>query len=72
MAGGKIALFVGVSSVGIGLSVGSFLGMYSGYIGGKRDEVIMRIVDAFMLFPGILFALMMITAFGSGTLIVFL
>ncbi|MCF2626404.1 ABC transporter permease [Fusobacterium perfoetens] len=68
MAGGKIALFVGVSSVGIGLSVGSFLGMYSGYIGGKRDEVIMRIVDAFMSFPGILFALMMITAFGSGTL----
>lgn len=67
MDGGRIALFVGVSSIFIGLSAGGFLGMYSGYIGGKIDEVIMRIIDALMSFPGILFALMMITAFGSGT-----
>lgn len=68
MEGGKIALFVGTTSIFIGLSVGTFLGMYSGYIGGKIDEIIMRIIDALMSFPGILFALMMITAFGSGTI----
>ncbi len=67
MEGGKIALYVGVSSIGIGLSVGSILGMYSGYSGGYVDEIVMRIIDAFMSFPGILFALMMITVFGSGT-----
>lgn len=67
MEGGRIALCVGISSIGIGLSVGSILGMYSGYSGGYIDEIIMRIIDAFMSFPGILFALMMITAFGSGT-----
>lgn len=67
MEGGQIALLVGISSICIGLSVGSILGMYSGYSGGYVDEVIMRIIDAFMSFPGILFALMMITAFGSGT-----
>ncbi len=67
MEGGRIALFVGASSIFIGLTAGSFLGMYSGYMGGKTDEVVMRIIDALMSFPGILFALMMITAFGSGT-----
>lgn len=67
MEGGRIALFVGFSSIGIGLFVGGILGMYSGYIGGYVDEIIMRIIDAFMSFPGILFALMMITAFGPGT-----
>ncbi len=67
MEGGKIALYVGVSSISIGLIIGSILGMYSGFKGGYVDEVTMRFIDAFMSFPGILFALMIITAFGSGT-----
>ena len=67
MEGGKIAILVGISSISIGVISGSFLGMYSGYIGGFVDEIIMRFVDAFMSFPGILFALMMVTAFGTGT-----
>lgn len=67
MDGGKIALFVGGSSILIGLILGCSLGMYSGYMGGYIDEIIMRIIDAFMSFPGILLALMMISAFGAGT-----
>ncbi|MDP0493768.1 MAG: ABC transporter permease [Fusobacterium sp. JB021] len=67
MEGGKIALYVGILSIFIGLLVGCSLGMYSGYMGGRIDEFIMRIIDAFMSFPGILLALMIITAFGAGT-----
>lgn len=66
MKGSQTAFLVGLISVGIGSSVGVFLGAISGYFGGKIDEIIMRIVDAMMAFPGILFALMFISVFGVG------
>ena len=52
-------------SFGIGL-VGTLLGACSGYFGGYVDEVIMKIVDAQMAFPGILLALMLMCIFGRG------
>ncbi|WP_281833324.1 ABC transporter permease [Propionigenium maris] len=66
MKGSQTAFLVGVISVSIGSSMGVFLGAVSGYFGGRTDEIIMRIIDAMMAFPGILFALMFISVFGVG------
>src|SRR5689334_6983189 len=45
VAGTRLTLFIGLLAVAISCSVGSLLGLLSGYFGGKIDSVIMRAVD---------------------------
>ena len=66
MVGTQTAFFVGTVSVGIGMILGVLIGGISGYFGGWVDEIIMRIIDALMAFPGIILALMLVAVFGSG------
>jgi len=55
--GGRYTLFIGVSSVLIGLVVGVPLGAISGYFGGWPDLIAQRIIDIVLSFPGFLLAL---------------
>lgn len=66
MGGTKTAFFVGSVAVSIGLFFGTIIGGIAGYIGGWLDEIIMRIIDALMAFPGIILALMLVAVFGPG------
>jgi peptide/nickel transport system permease protein len=58
--GSRVAVMVGAAVVGICSTVGITLGAISGYFGGWLDEVIMRITDMLMAFPGILLAILLI------------
>lgn len=66
MKGTQTAFFVGTVAVGIGVILGTLIGGVAGYIGGWVDEIIMRIMDALMAFPGIILALMLVAVFGPG------
>ena len=66
MKGIQVSFGIGVVVVVAGGLVGTLLGACSGYFGGYVDEVIMKIVDAQMAFPGILLALMLMCIFGRG------
>lgn len=66
MIGSQTAFFVGLVAVSIGLIFGVIIGAVAGYFGGWTDDIIMRIMDAMMAFPGILFALMFVSIFGVG------
>jgi len=66
MIGSQTAFFVGLVAVSIGLLFGVVIGAVAGYFGGWIDVFIMRIMDAMMAFPGILFALMFVSIFGVG------
>lgn len=66
MSGTRTAFFVGAVAVSIGLFFGTLIGGIAGYVGGWIDEVIMRIMDALMAFPGIILALMLVAVFGPG------
>ena len=66
MKGIQVSFGIGVVVVAAGGLVGTLLGACSGYFGGYVDEVIMKIVDAQMAFPGILLALMLMCIFGRG------
>lgn len=57
-------------AVFLGLSVGTAMGVTSGYYGGWADEIIMRIIDALMAFPAILLYLVIIATFGPSAVIV--
>ncbi|MBZ9719918.1 ABC transporter permease [Mesorhizobium sp. AD1-1] len=65
VAGGRIALFVSFLGVSISLVVGTVLGIIAGYIGGRTDEVIMRIVDAMMAIPDLILIAILTLALGK-------
>ncbi|MFO8061163.1 MAG: ABC transporter permease [Bacillota bacterium] len=64
--GGRISLQVGLIAVGIAAVMGTTLGLVAGYLGGWLDNVIMRVMDILLAFPGILLALVIIAVLGSG------
>ncbi|MBC7099054.1 ABC transporter permease [Candidatus Bipolaricaulota bacterium] len=64
--GARISLMVGFISVGIGLGIGVPLGLAAGYGGRWWDDVIMRIIDIMMAFPGVLLALVVVAILGPG------
>jgi peptide/nickel transport system permease protein len=62
--GGSLSLQVGLVAVAIGASVGVTLGAVAGYRGGWIDEIIGRIIDIKLAFPGILLALAVVAVLG--------
>jgi len=70
--GTQTSLGVGLSVTVICAVVGGLIGLSSGYFGGRADELIMRIMDVLMAFPGILFALLILSMLGSSILNVIL
>ena len=66
--GARISFFVGLAAVGLGGGAGTLLGLIAGYLGGRVDEVIMRLADIQLAYPFILFAIMVLTILGEGVL----
>ena len=64
--GARISLPIAMMVVGITFAIGVTTGAISGYLGGIADEIIMRIVDVFLTFPGLILALGIIAALGPG------
>ena len=64
--GSRISLLVGVSTVGVSISVGLLIGSISGYFGGWSDQVLMRSGDILLAFPGILLAIAFTALLGPG------
>ncbi|HKL13053.1 MAG TPA: ABC transporter permease [Halanaerobiales bacterium] len=63
--GSRISLIVGLSSVLFGLLIGVTLGLIAGYY-SKLDNIIMRLIDIMLSFPGVLLALAIIAMLGPG------
>ena len=66
MEGTRVSFLVGALTVVFGLLVGGAVGAVAGYYGGKIDEVIMKLIDTQMAFPGVLLASMLIAVFGNS------
>lgn len=64
--GARVSLVIQFWAVMISLAVGTFLGSASGYFGGKVDEIVMRLMDVMMAFPGILLALAIVAILGPS------
>ena len=64
--GARISLSVGLLSVGIGVTAGTLIGIFSAYAGGTVDLVVQRLVDALMAFPPIILALGLMAALGAS------
>lgn len=64
--GGRIAFIVAFVAASVACLVGSALGLVAGYFGGWPDRIVSRIVDIWMAFPPVLFAILLIAVFGTG------
>lgn len=64
--GGQLSLQVGLISVAIACTIGTFLGIIAGYLGGWADALIMRAMDVLLAFPGILLALAIVAVLGRS------
>ncbi|MBZ9678132.1 ABC transporter permease [Mesorhizobium sp. ES1-1] len=64
--GGRIAFIVAFAAASTACLVGSALGLVAGYFGGWADRVISRIVDVWMAFPPVLFAILLVAVLGTG------
>lgn len=65
--GGRVSLLIGIFGAFGGLVLGVLLGALSGYVGGWVDQVVMRVVDIMMSFPGVLLAILIASVLsGSG------
>ena len=65
LQGGRISLAVGVISTIVSLVVGVSYGAIAGYLGGKIDNVMMRIVDIIYAIPYILIVIVLLSVFGG-------
>ena len=66
--GGRVSLIVALIAVVISLVIGAVLGAVAGYFGGMYDTVIMRVIDIIMSIPGLLLAVAISAALGTGLL----
>jgi peptide/nickel transport system permease protein len=62
----RVSLYVGVVSGAIALTLGAVLGVLAAYLGGRFEQVLMRIVDIQLGFPAILVALILLAVLGKG------
>ncbi len=66
MSGARISLGVGLTVVIVSALVGTFFGSLAGYVGGVTDDVISRIIDILLAFPGILLAIALVAVLGPS------
>lgn len=64
--GGRISLLMGIIPVLVAFVAGTSIGLFAGYIGGKVNMVIMRVLDVFYAFPSVLLAVAISGAMGPG------
>ncbi len=64
--GGRTSLPAGLGVVAIALGVGAPLGLLAGYVGHLTDDLIMRLMDCLLAFPGILLAIGIVAILGPG------
>jgi oligopeptide transport system permease protein len=70
--GGRVSLMVGLVATGVALVIGVIYGAVSGYLGGKVDMVMMRIVDIIYALPFTIFVILLMVFFGRDIRLLFL
>ncbi|HIA46641.1 MAG TPA: ABC transporter permease subunit [Candidatus Hydrogenedentes bacterium] len=70
--GGRISLMVGFAATAVSLLVGVIYGATAGFLGGRIDTVMMRIVDILYALPFTIFVIVLMVFFGRNIILLFL
>lgn len=71
MIGGRISIMVGLIATFVALVIGVTYGAVAGYLGGKTDAVMMRIVDILYALPFTIFVILLMVFFGRNIFLLF-
>ena len=71
MWGGRVSLTVGFIATAVALAIGVVWGAVAGYIGGRVDMVMMRLVDILYALPFMIFIILLMVVFGRSMLLLF-
>src|SRR5436189_598236 len=66
LAGARISFLVGLTVVSVSAVVGTLFGAVAGYFGGTLDDVISRVIDTLLAFPGLLLAIAVVAVLGPS------
>jgi len=66
LAGARISFFVALVVVSVSAGIGTMLGAVAGYFGGVVDDVISRVTDTLLAFPGLLLAIALVAVLGPS------
>ena len=70
--GARVSLFVGVFSTVVALIIGTIYGTLSAYLGGRIDNLMMRVVDVVFALPDLLMIILITVLMGRGIVGVFI
>lgn len=70
--GGRISLMVGIAGALIAILVGVVYGAISGYIGGKTDIIMMRLLEILSALPFMFLVILLVTLFGQNIFLIFI
>jgi oligopeptide transport system permease protein len=69
--GGRISLMVGLVATAVSLTIGVLYGATAGYLGGRIDSVMMRLVDVLYSLPFMFFVILLMVFFGRNIVLIF-
>jgi len=69
--GGRISLLVGIVATAVSLLIGISYGAVAGYLGGRVDQVMMRIVDILYALPFMFLVILLMVFFGRNIVLIF-
>src|SRR5207302_2462047 len=64
--GARVSLLVGVTGTAVAGGIGLLLGIIAGYVGGWVDQVVMRVTDAWLALPFLMFAIFLAELMGAS------
>ncbi|WP_150526356.1 ABC transporter permease subunit [Roseibium sediminis] len=69
---GRVSLTIGLLATAVAISIGVLYGATSGYLGGRVDQMMMRVVDILYSLPFIFFVIMLVVFFGRNFVLMFI
>ncbi|PVB59758.1 ABC transporter permease subunit [Labrenzia sp. 011] len=69
---GRVSLTIGLLATLVAISIGVLYGATSGYLGGRTDQMMMRVVDILYSLPFIFFVIMLVVFFGRNFILMFI
>lgn len=69
---GRVSLTIGLLATIVAISIGVLYGATSGYLGGRTDQMMMRVVDVLYSLPFIFFVIMLVVFFGRNFVLMFI
>jgi peptide/nickel transport system permease protein len=64
--GARLSVIIGITGAALATVISAFIGIVSGYLGGKVDLIVQRLVDAWMSFPALIVLIVVVSVLGPG------